>query len=102
MQGIVRLTPYVRWWSVVSLLKRPTKQGTPVQDRDGPAAVTECVLGKLIRAIVGRTCPAWSERRDNEKASFSELGSQKTYQRVFGSLPRGTEAAECLLALGRR
>ena len=41
---------------------------------------------------------ARADRERDEKASFSELGSQKTYQRVVGSLPRGTEAAECLLA----
>ena len=38
-----------RWFP----LETADKQGTPVKNRDGPAAVTECfVEGKLIRAIV--------------------------------------------------
>ncbi len=47
-------------------LKGPTKQGTPVQDRDGPAAVTEG-FRKLIRAIVD---PGAKGPGHDEKASF--------------------------------
>jgi hypothetical protein len=65
------------------LAETADKQGTPVQDRDGPAAVTEGFdKGKLIRAIVAGRSKRMPCR--DEKASFPDLGSQKTYQRVVG------------------
>jgi len=108
--GGVRLPHNVRWWSVVEAL-RPTKQGTPVQFRDGPAAVTESQDTESssaeptnLNAIVAadRKAPEATRRR------VAQLGSQKTYQRVACSSPRGTETEqaswiqETLIAVPRR
>jgi hypothetical protein len=60
------------------------KQGTPVQIRDGPAAVTECHFRETDSSHCRTSArSAKSEPPNDEKASFSKLGSQKTYQRVF-------------------
>ena len=87
----------VRWWSAFSV-EEADEQGTPVQIRGGPAAVTE---GSVIRQV--DSLPPHDGRPDlnghcracvtARRLGRPELGSQKTYQRVTCGPRRGREAA---------
>ena len=68
----------VRWWSGLPV-GRPDEQGTPVRIRGGPAAVTERSQDSPFLLAI-----AAASRRGEKAGRKSELGSQKTYQRVTG------------------
>jgi hypothetical protein len=67
-----------------------------VEFRDGPAAVTECFVSNRgsssLLAIVTLMLSAYMLAQD-EKAGRTELGSQKTYQRITCRVSRGTKFA---------
>ena len=90
-----RLDPLRRALVVGSSVGRADEQGTPVQIRGGPAAVTE----EVGRPILFGHCRAQVTAR---RPGQPELGSQKTYQRVTCGPRRGREAAKKVGIVGDR